>query len=145
MLGGFLMTALLTASAVLTLWILRSERKDVQAGRARVNRGTGHALLGLQEFIQPSVEFVFQAENTEDKVEEDGLQMGAEEAIRIGLAESLARTRVDHEEVRWHLNAALREGLDWQSLYEAAVEAELRSRPYRAPALPPHWRVQPRQ
>ena len=32
----------------------------------------GHAMLGLQEFIQPSVEFIFQAENAEQKEEDEG-------------------------------------------------------------------------
>ena len=103
-------------------------------------------MLGLQQFIEPSVEHVFEAQNVEQKEEEgdDGLG-GDEEAIRSDLADALGRSPVDFEEVRRHLAAAARAGLDWKSVYEEAVAAELRDRPYRAPSIPPAGRVRPRE
>ncbi len=115
-------------------------------GKESVRRGTGKAMLGLQQFIEPSIEYVFQAQNAEQKEEEgdDGLG-GGEEAVRSDLAESLGRAPVDHEEVRRHLAAAARLGLDWRALFEQAVADELRERPFRAPSMPPTKRVAPRE
>ncbi len=111
----------------------------------RIRRGTGHAMLGLQEFIEPSVEYIFQAENVEQKEEDDDKGLGGdEEAVRSNLADALGQSPVDHEEIRRHLTAALRAGLDWRSLFEQAVADELRERPYRAPSMPPARRVAPR-
>ena len=122
--------------------------KDTSGSPAkeRLRRGTGHALLGLQQFIEPSVEHVFQAQNVEQKDEEDDDGLGEdEEAIRSDLAEALGRTPVDIEEVRRHLAAAARAGLDWKVIYQEAVATELRERPFRSPSIPPAGRVRPRE
>jgi hypothetical protein len=110
-----------------------------------VRRGTGNAMLGLQQFIEPSVEYVFQAQNVEQNEEEDdqGLD-GDEDAVCSNLAEALGRTPVDPEEVRRHLAAAARLGLDWRVIFDRAVADELRDRPFRAPSMPPTRRVAPR-
>jgi hypothetical protein len=120
--------------------------KKVSPAKGRLRRGTGHALLGLQQFLEPSVEHIFEAQNVEQKEEEedDGLGEG-EDAIRMGLAEALGCSPVDIEEIRRHLTAAARSGLDWNVLYEQAVTAELRERPFRAPSIPPVRRVAPRE
>jgi hypothetical protein len=120
-------------------------RRWVDLSRERLRRGTGHAMLGLQEFIEPSVEYVFQAENVEQK-EEDDLDAGGDDAGSIldDLSASLGRSPIDAEEVRRHLTRAARAGLDWEERYEAAVRSELGSRPFRAPSIPPAWRVAPR-
>ncbi len=111
----------------------------------RVRRGTGHALLGLQQFIEPSVEHIFEAENREQKDEDDHDSDGDDPvAIRNDLAASLALTPIDPEEVRRHLAAAQRAGLDWRALYEEAAEHERAERPFKAPSIPPLWRVAPR-
>src|SRR5262245_28755637 len=130
-----------TVLALLLGWM---DRKAVPA-KDRVRRATGNAMLGLQEFIEPSVEYVFQAQNVEQKEEEDDEGLGEDqEAIRSDLAEALGRTPVDPEEVRRHLAAAVRAGMDWKSLFEQAVGEELRERPCRAPSIPPASRVAPR-
>ena len=99
--------------------------KKASPGKERMRRGTGHALLGLQQFVEPSVEYVFQAQNVEQKDEEDDDGLGEDEdVIRLDLAESLGRSPVDIEEVRRHLTAAAQGGLDWKSLYEQAVADE---------------------
>jgi hypothetical protein len=111
-----------------------------------VRRGAGNVLLDLQEFIEPSVEYVFQAQNVEQKEEEDDNGLGEnEEAIRSDLAEALSRTPVDPEEVRRHLSTAMRLGMDWKALFDQVVGDELRERPFRAPSLPPAKRVAPRE
>jgi hypothetical protein len=120
-------------------------RKNPQAAE-RVRRGMGHALLGLQEFVEPSVEHIFAAQNVEQKEEEDdddGLAVD-EEAVRSNLAEALRQSPVDPEEIRRHLSAALRAGMEWKALFEQAVAAELQERPFRAPFMPPARRVAPR-
>src|SRR5262249_52805022 len=132
----------------LTLSIRWSRRRGlIDTSPERVRRGTGHAMLGLQEFIQPSVEFVFQAENLEQRKDDDDSpgDEGTPQAIASGLAASLGPTPVVPEEVRRHLAAAQRAGLDWRAFFDQAVSAELAARPYRAPALPPVWRVAPRE
>jgi hypothetical protein len=119
--------------------------KDIPR-KQRVRRGTGNAMLGLQQFIEPSVEHVFQAQNVEQKEEEDDKGLGGdEEAIRSDLAEALSRTPVDPEEVRRHLSAAVRLGIDWKALFDQVASEELRERPFRAPSIPPAKRVAPRE
>jgi hypothetical protein len=115
-------------------------------GSEGVRRGMGNAMLGLQQFIEPSVEHVFQAQNVEQKEENDDQgQGGDDDAVRSDLAESLGRTPVDAEEVRRHLACAMRIGLDWRALFEQAVADELRERPFRAPSMPPAKSVAPRE
>jgi hypothetical protein len=133
------------AAALLLRWL---ERKGVvDTSKERVRRGTGHAMLGLQEFVEPSVEYVFQAQNVEQKEDEDREAGGEDdiEAIQADLARSLSASPVDAEEVRRHLASASRAGLDWQETYEKAVREELAARPFRAPSIPPVWRVRPRE
>jgi hypothetical protein len=141
-LGWFLAGGL--ALGLIILWLQRRGVIDTSPERQR--RGTGHALLGLQEFIEPSVEFIVQAENAEQKEEDEGDALEDDREARLAdLAQSLRHDPVDPEEVRRHLAAVARSGLDWQPLLEQAIRAELAARPYRAPALPPVWRVAPRQ
>ena len=143
----FLLFAGIVAVVVMVLaaFLGRIDRKK-PPGKESVRRGTGNALLGLQQFVEPSVEYVFQAQNVEQKEEEgdDGLG-GGEAAVRSDLAESLGRTPVDPEEVRRHLAGAVRLGLDWRTLFDQAVADELRERPFRAPSMPPAKRVAPRE
>jgi hypothetical protein len=138
---------LLAGGLVLVLTLLWLQRRGwVDVSKDRVRRGTGHAMLGLQEFIEPSVEFVFQAENREQKdVDDFDASEGDEDAILADLAASLGCDPVDHEEVRRHLAAAQRAGLDWHEVYEHAVRDELAARPFRLPWLPPAWKVAPRE
>jgi hypothetical protein len=131
------------ATIIVAAGIRLSRRIDPKRART-YRRGAGHAMLGLQQFIEPSVEHVFQAQNVEQDVEDDGQGLGIDEpAVRAGLAEALARSPVDSEEIRRHLTGALRLGLDWRALFEQAVERELNERPYRAPSVPPANRVRP--
>jgi hypothetical protein len=125
-------------------WLQR--RGWVDPSKERVRRGTGHAMLGLQEFIEPSVEYTFQAENVEQK-EEDDLDASGDDPdlIKSDIAASLSRTPIDPEEVRRHLATAVRAGLDWRKVYDEAVRAELAERPYRTPSIPPAFRVAPRE
>ena len=143
----FLFFAGIVAVVVMVLaalfgWIDRKK----PPGTKNVRRGAGNAMLGLQQFIEPSVEHVFQAQNVEQKeAEDDQGQGGDEETIRSDLAESLGRAPVDPEDVRRHLAAAARMGLDWRALFDQAVADELRKRPFRAPFVPPASRVAPRE
>jgi hypothetical protein len=141
-----IIAAILAAGSVGVRAILGRLGKDTSGSpaRERVRRGTGQALLGLQQFIEPSVEHVFQSQNVEQNDEEGDDGLGEDEgAIRSDLAEALGRTPVDIEEVRRHLTAAARAGLDWRVVYQEAVDAELRERPFRAPTIPPPGRVKP--
>jgi len=132
-------------AVVLALFVGWMDRKGIP-GKERVRRGTGHALLGLQEFIEPSVEYIVQAQNVEQKEEEDDEGLGGDEAaIRSDLAAAIGRTPIDLEEIRRHLSSAARSGMDWKALFEQAVGDELRERPFRAPCIPPVRRVAPRE
>ncbi len=145
--NSFLFFAGLVAVGMFALALSRGwlGRKHAKAAE-RVRRGVGHGLLGLQEFIEPSVEHVFQAQNVEQKEEEDDQGLGVdEEAVRSNLAEALGQSPVDPEEIRRHLSAAVRAGMDWKALFEQAVLDELRERPFRAPSIPPARRVAPRE
>jgi hypothetical protein len=133
------------SAVVITALFGRMQRNPGPA-KERARRATGSALLGLQQFIEPSVEYVFQAQNVEQKEEEDDEGLGGdEEAIGSDLALALSRSPVDPEEVRRHLSAAARAGMDWKAVFEQAAADELRERPYRAPAIPPSYRVAPRE
>jgi len=145
--NNFLLLAGIVAVGVFALAALLGwvGRKDVKAVE-RVRRGMGHAMLGVQEFLEPSVEYVFQAQNVEQKQEDDDEGMGGdEEAVRSNLAKALGQSPVDPEEVRRYLAAAVRAGMDWKALFEQAVADELRERPFRAPYIPPARRVAPRE
>jgi hypothetical protein len=146
---GFLIAAGIVTVGLIWIFAVRGRlRRDRKASpiKERVRRGTGHALLGLQQFVEPSVEHIFAAQNVEQKDEEDDDGLGGdEEAIRSDLADALGRTPVDTEEVRRHLTAAARAGLDWKALFEQAVNAELQERPFRAPSMPPVRRVTPQE
>jgi hypothetical protein len=97
----------------------------------------GNAMLGLQEFIEPSVNYVFQSQNVEQKEEENDKGLGGDEqAVRADLAEALSQTPVDPEEVRRHLSTAVRLGIDWKALFDQVASEELRERPFRAPSIP---------
>ncbi len=139
--------AVLTIGATVIVTLFRRMERKAVPGKERTRRATGNALLGLQGFIEPSVEHVFQAQNVEQKEEDDdeGLGSGDEEVIRSDLALAFRRSPVDPEEVRRHLSAAARAGMDWKALFEQASVDELRERPYRAPSLPPAYRVAPRE
>ena len=145
--GRLLIFAAIVAigAIVVTTLLGRMERKLVP-GKERTRRATGNALLGLREFVEPSVECVVQAQNVEQKEEEDDEGLGGDEdAIRSDLAQALSRSPVDPEEVRRHLSAAARAGMDWKALFEQSAADELSKRPYRAPSLPPAYRVAPRE
>jgi hypothetical protein len=139
-----LLLAGIAASFVALAWMRR--RGWVDTSKERVRRGAGHAMLGVQEFVEPSVEYILQAENTEQAEEEDAEPSeGGPEAILADLAASLGRDPIDAEEVRRHLASAHRAGLDWCELFDCTVRDELASRPYRAPSIPPDWKVAPRE
>jgi hypothetical protein len=134
-----------TAGTLALAWIIARKARNESPVKERVRRGTGHAMLGIQEFIEPSVEYLFQAQNVEQTEEEDDQGLGDDrEAIHSGLADALGRTPVDPEEVRRHLASARRLGMDWLALFDQAVADELRQRPFRAPKIPPARRVTPR-
>jgi hypothetical protein len=137
---------IVAAGAIVLALFLGWMNREGIPGKERVRRGTGNALLGLQEFIEPSVEYVVQAQNVEQKEEKDDEGLGGDEAaIRSDLAEAMSRTPIDLEEVRRHLSAAARTGMDWKALFEEAASDELRERPFRAPSIPPVRRVAPRE
>jgi hypothetical protein len=138
---GVIAGAGVTVLALVLGW-LQSKKP---AAKESIRRGTGNAMLGLQQFIEPSVEYVFQAQNVEQQEEDDDQGQGGDEAaVRSDLAEALGRAPVDPEEVRRHLATAMRMGLDWKALFGEAVADELRERPFRAPSMPPAKHVAPR-
>ena len=143
----FLFFAGIVAVVVMVLaaffgWIDRKK----PPGTKNVRRGAGNAMLGLQQFIEPSVEYVVQSQNVEQKEVDDDDGLGGDaEAIRSDLAEALTRTPVDPEEIRRHLSAAARMGVDWMALFNDVIRNELRQRPFRAPSIPPLKRVAPRE
>jgi hypothetical protein len=139
-----LLIAVIAAPSLIFAWMRR--RGLIDPSRDRVRRGVGHAMLGIKEFIEPSVEYVYQAENAEQAEEDDHDASGdGPEAVLDDLAASLARDPIDAEEVRRHLASARRVGLDWREAFDQAVRNELAARPYRAPSMPPAWRVAPRE
>jgi hypothetical protein len=132
------------ALGITLAWLQRRGWVDTRKGRVR--RGAGHAMLGLREFVDPSVEHVIQAEKAEQRAVDDLDSSGVDtEEILADLSTSLGRDPVDHEEVRRHLASARRAGLDWREAYAGAVRCELTARPFRAPSLPPIWKVAPRE
>ncbi len=137
----------LAGALALVLALVWMQRRGwIDSSPQRTRRGTGHALLGLQQFIEPSVEHIFQAENGEQREGHEGDTLEDErEAILADLALSLGRDPVDRGEVQRHLASVQRLGLDWREAYEQAVRAELTSRPFRAPSIPPIFRVAPPQ
>ena len=137
--------AIYIALSVAALMVL-SRKGVVDFQGDRVRKGSGHALLGLQQFIEPSVEHILEAEYLQDKDDENDNEAGEDdlEALQADLAAALVNSPIDPDEIRRHLAKAARLGLDWREFYEEAVRVELKNRPYRSPAMPPIWRVAPR-
>ena len=137
--------AIYIALSVAALMVL-SRKGVVDFQGDRVRKGSGHALLGLQQFIEPSVEHILEADYLQDKDDENDNEAGEDdlEALQADLAAALGNSPIDPDEIRRHLAKAARLGLDWREFYEEAVRVELKNRPYRSPAMPPIWRVAPR-
>ncbi len=81
--------AFLVASAlVILMFIFQHNRTRLfERGEnrlpARARRGTAHAMLGLQQFVEPSVEFVFQAQNAEQRQADDDVAGGDDDADAV--------------------------------------------------------------
>jgi hypothetical protein len=112
--------------------------------KQNARKSVGHAMLGLQQFIDPRTEHIVEAQHVEEKAE-GGLSGDPDDEaiVRSSLADALRQSSVSAEEVRRCLAAAVRAGLDWKIVYDEATRAELLARPYRAPSLPPPARVAP--
>lgn len=69
----FTAPVLLIAGVIASACVLRLLRRKgwIDTSPGRMRRGTGHAMMGLQEFIQPSVEYVIQAENSGQTQDDD--------------------------------------------------------------------------
>lgn len=129
----------------LARWMQR--RGWIDLSTDRVHRGSGRAMLGLQEFVEPGVEHVLVVEDSGTTVAPDRSDEGGgagRDEFLDDLSTSLSFTPIDPEEVRRHLASACRAGLDWRSMFDEAIRRELAARPYRAPSLPPIGRVAPR-
>ena len=124
--------------------IHRTGRPEV--ARAKVRRAGGHAMLVLQEFVEPRVEHVHhvaeERKDDEDHGAGDDADL-AESQVRDDLMASLSERPVDPHEVRRHLATARAAGLDWRRLYAESVQTVLADQPYLAPFLPPAERVSP--
>jgi hypothetical protein len=141
-----LLAILIVASEQIWRWLAKHGWIDVRPKTVR--RGVGHAMLGLQQFVEPNVEHVLAAENCEQVEEHDAV--GDDEPVdadvlRTDLAAALRDNPIDPDAIRRHLTIALRAGLDWRALYLEAERAERTAHPYRAPSLPPLQRVAPRE
>jgi hypothetical protein len=145
---GLVLLAFFVFDGLVLFYTLKWMRRRgwIDTSKHRVRRGAGHALLGLEEFIKPSVEYTRQAEQVEQKENDDLDELEDQrEEILNDLSTSLGRDPVDHEEIRRQLASALRAGLDWRELFARAVRDELTARPFRAPWMPPVWKVAPRE
>jgi hypothetical protein len=58
------------AFVLLLKWMQR--RGWIDTDPNRVHRGTGHAMMGLREFIEPSVQHVIKAEHAEPEQDAQG-------------------------------------------------------------------------
>jgi len=131
----------------LVAWRASVRRSALAPSGETIRRSAGNALFLLEEFVNPRVEHVVTAR--QDRVEDDEDSDGGDrnalaERLRTELRASLAHPEIDPDEIRRHLALAVRSGLDWRSLYGEAVRDEIAARPFRAPSLPPSWRVAPR-
>src|SRR5207302_1411929 len=106
--------------------------------REKVRRAGGHAMLVLQEFVEPRVEHVHHV--AEERKDEEDHGAGddpdlLESQLGDDLRESLRKTPIDLPHVRRHLTTARTAGLDWSRLYAESVQAVLADQPYLAPFL----------
>ena len=67
---AWIVAELLTTGIIALAWGLR-RRGWIDLNPRRIRRGVGNAALGLQDFVQPSIEYVIQAENTEQADRDD--------------------------------------------------------------------------
>ena len=86
----------------------------------------------IDEFVNPRMEHVLTAR--QDQIHDDEVPGGDDDHealachLKAELAASLAADPIDAD-IRRHLTAAHREGLDWRTLYEDAVRSEAAARP----------------
>jgi len=106
-----LIVALAIGMLVLALsrgWLGRKSPKAAEG----VRRGIGRGLLGFQEFVEPSVECIFQAQNVEQKEEDDDDVLGVdEEAVRSNLADALSQSSIIMR--RFDVTSQPPSGLGW--------------------------------
>jgi hypothetical protein len=124
------------------------EEDDSSRSKAR-RRSVSGAAFALQQVFDPGIEHVIRAEQDAQAEEDDAGDPGDDPAATIDtlladLAACLGRTPIEPEEIRTLLAEALRQGQDWQALYDEAVRLALDGRPYLAPMIPPAARVAPR-
>lgn len=115
----------------LGLWL--EDRGWLYYRRKKPTSSPVSALVAMQQFIEPGVKHVVEVRHkkrSETDIEAD------KERILAMLIEILQSTPVNVEAVRLYLSSAKNLGLDWQALYQQAVQVELHERPNRASLLP---------
>src|SRR5262249_40596879 len=80
------------------------------------------AFVGMQQVIEPGVKHVIEVR--QEKRSEADIEADKERVLAM-LIEILQSTPVNVEAVRLYLATAQKLGLDWQALYEQAVQAAL--------------------
>jgi hypothetical protein len=90
------------------------------------------ALVALHRFIEPGLRHVVATERGGGQQDREA----AKERLLARLLACLAGLPVNHEEVRLCLAAARAAGLDWERLYDEAVQVQRSARPDRAHAIP---------
>lgn len=149
---GWLLFSIMVEMAIAGVIVLLARRQTKKSGSKegqpleRVRRSAGNAMLVFQEFTDPRIEHVIEAqqEHVEDDEEagDDGGEIDETE-LHEELVGMLGENEVDRSEVRRLLTRAQRAGLDWRASYERATANVLADRPYLAPRMPPPARVAP--
>ena len=123
--------AILVSLDRLCLWL--EDRGWLYYRRKKPTSSPMSALVAIQQFIEPGLKHVVEVRHEK----RSAMEIEADkERILAMLIEILQSTPVNVEAVRLYLSSAKNLGLDWQALYQQAVQVELHERPYRA-SLPP--------
>lgn len=123
--------AILVSLDRLGLWL--EDRGWLYYRRKKPTSSPMSALVAMQQFIEPRVKHVVEVRH--EKRSETDIEADRERILAM-LKEILQSTPVNVEAVRLYLSSAKNLGLDWQALYEQAVQAEFHEVPNRASLLP---------
>jgi hypothetical protein len=135
---GFTLIPALWRLHRLGLWL--EDRGWLYYQKKRPSSGPMSSWVGLQQFVEPGVRHVVEIRQ-ERRIQHD--EANSRERLLANLLACLDAVPVRLEEIRTYLTVAKATGMDWEKLYEEAVQIQRAVRPGRTDLIPQAGDVTP--